>query len=72
MKRNNETRVLIKRRRSKLAWLLGTTAVVIGLLYWELAGLLYVLATLAMVALFIVVAFADLETGHHEIDGNEG
>ena len=72
MKRNNETKGSIKRSQSKLAWLLGVTAVVFVLLYWELPGLLYVLSTLAMCALFIVVAFSDLEMGHNEIDGEEG
>ena len=72
MKRKKETRVSIKRSRTKLAWLLGAPVVIFVLLYWELPGLLYVLATLAMCALFIVVAFADLQTGHSEIDGNEG
>jgi hypothetical protein len=52
----------IKRSRSKFAWLLGVTAVVFALLYRELPGLLYVLSTLAMCALFIVVAFSDLKT----------
>ena len=45
---------------------------VVALFYWELPGLLYVLATLAMCALFIVVAFSDLKTGDNEMDGNEG
>ena len=62
----------INRSRSKFAWLLGVTAVVFALLYWELPGLLYVLSTLAMCALFIVVAFSDLKTSDNEIDGNEG
>ena len=62
MKRNYETKEPIKGSRNKLVWLLGVTAVVFVLLYWELPGLLYVLSTLAMCALFIVVVFTDLET----------
>ena len=72
MKRNNETKEPTKRTQSILAWLLGATAVVFALLYWELPGLLYVLSTLAMTALFIVVAFSDLEKGHSEIAGKDG
>ena len=72
MKRNNETKEPIKGSRSKLVWLVGVTGVVFALLYWELPGLLYVLATVGMCALFIVVAFANLETGQNEIDGEEG
>ena len=72
MKRKNKTRVPMKRSRTRLAWLLGALAVIFVLLYWELSALLYVVSTLAMCALFIVVAFADLEKGHSELDGNEG
>ncbi len=72
MNRNNETKEPIKRSRIKLAWLLGATATISVLLYWELLGLLYVGATFAMCALFIVVAFSNLKTGLSETDGKEG
>ena len=61
MKRYAKTKEPIKRSGSKFVWLLGVTAVVFALLYWELPGLLYVLSTLAMCALFMVVAFSDLK-----------
>lgn len=54
--------------RSKLLWLVGAGGVVFLLLYWDLPGLLYVISTIAVCALFIVVAFADLEKGENEID----
>lgn len=50
------------RRAIALFWLL-ITAVVIGvLIYIEQIAVLYVLATLALVALLVVVGRADLET----------
>ena len=70
MKRNNKTKP-IRRSRMKLAWLLAVTSVVFGLLYWELPGLLYVFSTLAMCALFVVVAFSDLKAGSDEIRREE-
>ena len=72
MNRKDETTAPMKRSRTRLAWLLGATAVVVVLLYWELPGLLYVLSTLTMCALFIVVAFSNLENGNSEMGGNEG
>ena len=55
----------------KPAWLLAAASVVFGLLYWELPGLLYVFSTLAMCALFVVVAFSDLTAGSDEMDREE-
>ena len=72
MNRKDETTVPMKPSRTRLASLLGATTVVFVLLYWELPGLLYVLSTVAMCALFIVVAFSNLEKGNSEIGGNEG
>lgn len=49
------------RRSIALFWLL-LVAIVIGvLIYLEQIALLYVLATLSLVALLLIVAFADLE-----------
>ena len=72
MNRKDETTVPMKPSRTRLASLLGATTVVVVLLYWELPGLLYVLSTVAMCALFIVAAFSNLEKGTSEIGGNEG
>ena len=59
----------LTRRHRKFAWILGTTAIVIALLYWEQAALLYVLSTLAISVLLIVVMFSNLEARdkeHHQ------
>jgi membrane protein YdbS with pleckstrin-like domain len=49
------------RRTIALFWLV-VTAIVIGfLLYYELIEVLYILATLSLVALLLIVSFADLE-----------
>ena len=49
---------VVKRYR-KFAWIFGTSAIVIALLYWEQAAVLYVLSTLAMCVLLLVVAFSN-------------
>ena len=49
-----------KRRLTTFAWIAGTSAVIIALLYTEQIALLYVLATLGVTVLLIVVALADL------------
>ena len=61
MRRNRKSRMSFKRRYREFAWILGSTAIVIALLYWEQAAVLYVLSTLAMCALLLVVAFSNLE-----------
>ncbi|HEX5709486.1 MAG TPA: hypothetical protein VFX96_19470 [Pyrinomonadaceae bacterium] len=48
------------RRRRTLLIIAAVVAVVIGLLIWEQVALLYVLSTLGVVALLVIVAFADL------------
>ena len=49
------------RRTVALFWCL-LVAIIIGfLIYWEQIALLYVFATLGLVALLLVVGFADLE-----------
>jgi hypothetical protein len=54
-------------RFRKFAWIFGTSAIVISLLYWEQAAVLYVLATLAVCALLLVVAFSNLEARDNEL-----
>ena len=54
-------------RFRKFAWIFGTSAIVISLLYWEQAAVLYVLSTLAMCALLLVVAFSNLEARDKEL-----
>jgi Flp pilus assembly protein TadB len=51
----------LKRRYRKFAWIFGTSAIVIALLYWEQAAMLYVLSTLAICAVLLVVMFSNLE-----------
>ena len=49
------------RRTTALLWLLGVAIVIGTLIYLEQIAILYALATLALVALLLVVAFSDLE-----------
>lgn len=58
------------RRTIALFWL-ALVAVVIGvLIYFEQIAILYVLATIALVALLLIVAFADLEkVGRENLEG---
>ncbi|HKY43794.1 MAG TPA: hypothetical protein VJM50_11945 [Pyrinomonadaceae bacterium] len=64
MRRNSKLR---KRRYRKFAWIFGSSAIVIALLYWEQAAVLYVLLTLAMCAVLLVVAFSNLEARDKEL-----
>ena len=64
MRRNSKLR---KRRYRKFAWIFGSSAIVIALLYWEQAAVLYVLSTLAMCALLLAVMFSNLEARDKEI-----
>lgn len=50
------------RRTIALFWLLGSALVIGILIYLEQIALLYVLATLGLVALLLVVGFSDLES----------
>jgi hypothetical protein len=50
------------RRTKVLLWLVGVAVVIGVLISYEQIAMLYVLATLAIVALLIVVGFADLES----------
>jgi uncharacterized membrane protein YhaH (DUF805 family) len=49
------------RRTVALFWCLLVGIVVGLLIYWEQIALLYVIATLGLVALLLIVGFADLE-----------
>lgn len=64
MRRGSELR---KRRYRKFAWIFGSIAIVIALLYWEQAAVLYVLSTLVLCALLLVVAFSNLEARDKEL-----
>ena len=48
-------------RRRTYIWVLGGLALISGLIYGEQTALLFGLSTLAMCALLIIVAIADLE-----------
>ena len=67
MRRNSKSRISFKRRYRKFAWIFGTSAIVIALLYWEQAAVLYVLSTLSICALLVVVMFANLEARDKEL-----
>lgn len=67
VRRNSKSRISFKRRYRKFVWIFGSTAIVIALLYWEQAAVLYVLSTLAMCALLLVVAFSNLEARDKEL-----
>jgi Flp pilus assembly protein TadB len=67
VRRNSKSRVSLKRRYRKFAWIFCSTAIVIALLYWEQAAMLYALSTLAMCALLLVVAFSNLEARDKEL-----
>ena len=60
--RRSESGTGLTPRYRKFAWIFGASAVVIALLYWEQAAVLYVLSTLAICALLLVVMFSNLET----------
>jgi len=49
------------RRTAALFWCLATGIIIGALIYWEQIALLYVLATLLLVALLVVVGRADLQ-----------
>lgn len=59
------------RRSIALFWALALAVVIGAFIYFEQIALLYVLATLALVVLLLVVAFADLENvGRANADEN--
>jgi hypothetical protein len=58
------------RRATALLWLLGVAIIIGTLIYLEQIAILYVLATISLVGLLLVVAFADLEgVGRENIEG---
>ena len=58
------------RRMIALFWLLIVGLIIGVLIYFEQIALLYVIATLGLVALLFIVAFADLENiDRNAIDG---
>ena len=67
VRRNSKSRISFKRRYRKFVWIFGSTAIVIALLYWEQAAMLYVLSTLAMCVLLLVVAFSNLKARDKEL-----
>jgi len=63
----NKSRKGLKRRYRKFAWIFGSSAIVIALLYWEQAAVLYVLSTLALCAMLLLVMFSNLEARDKEL-----
>jgi len=58
------------RRSIALIWLLAVAIVIGTLIYLEQIAILYVLATISLVGLLLIVAFADLENvGRENIEG---
>lgn len=62
----------IGRRTSALLWLLGVAVVIGVLIAYEQISILYVLATFSIVALLLIVGFADLERVGRSDDENAG
>lgn len=66
----SENQSKISRRTVALFWVLLVGVVIGILIYLEMIPVLYVLATVALVALLLVVGFSDLEAvGRENIDG---
>lgn len=60
----------LSRRATALIWLVAVAIVIGTLIYLEQIAILYVLATISLVALLLIVAFADLENvGRENIEG---
>jgi heme A synthase len=60
----------LSRRATAMVWLLVLAIIIGTLIYLEQIAILYVLATISLVALLLVVAFADLENvGRENIEG---
>lgn len=67
MTRKPKSRISFGRRRRRFAWIVGASATVIALLYWEQTAALYIVSTLALCALMLVVAFSNLEARDKEL-----
>jgi uncharacterized membrane protein YcaP (DUF421 family) len=52
---------MLSRRMTVLIWLVLIGGVIGSLIYFEQISILYVLTTLALVALLLIVGFSDLE-----------
>ena len=52
----------MSRRTKALLWLIGVGIIIAILVAYQLFSILYVLATLSLVILLLIVAFANLET----------
>jgi preprotein translocase subunit SecD len=67
---NRKTLATDRRRRKLITalWALGTTAVVIILIYLEKTAILYILSTVSIAVLLLIVAFSDLA---HEQKGQD-
>ncbi|HKP69721.1 MAG TPA: hypothetical protein VJV05_10595 [Pyrinomonadaceae bacterium] len=60
----------LSRRSTAMIWLVAVAIVIGTLIYLEQISILYVLATLSLVGLLLIVAFADLENvGRENIEG---
>ena len=60
----------LSRRAAALLWFVLVAIVIGTLIYLEQIAILYVLATISLVALLLIVAFADLENvGRENIEG---
>jgi hypothetical protein len=60
----------LNRRTTAFLWLVAVAVVIGTLIYLEQIAILYVLATVSLVALLLIVAFADLENvGRENIEG---
>lgn len=60
----------LSRRATALLWLLGVAIVIGTLIYLEQIAILYVIATISLVALLLIVAFSDLENvGRENLEG---
>jgi len=60
----------LSRRTAALLWFVLVAIVIGTLIYLEQIAILYVLATISLVALLLIVAFADLENvGRENIEG---
>jgi len=67
---NRKTLATDRRRRKLITalWALGTTAVIITLIYLEKTAILYILSTVSIAVLLLIVAFSDLA---HEQKGQD-
>lgn len=58
---NNNNKRKLGRRTVALLWMLAVAILIGALIAYEQISILYVLATLSIVALLLIVGFADLE-----------